>query len=45
MDSLLNGYEFVVVTDQANALTEQILSLREDLASAAGGARKDLERG
>ncbi len=42
MDSLLNGYEFVVVTDQANAFTEQILSLREDLASAAGAEREKI---
>jgi len=43
MKTLLNGYEFVVVTDQAQALTDQIMDLRARLHTAAALEKEDLE--
>lgn len=43
MDTLLKGYEFVVVDDKADALTEQILGLKEQLANAKDSEREDIQ--
>lgn len=43
MKTLLNGYEFVVVTDQAEALTDQILDLRARMNTASASERESLE--
>lgn len=42
MKALFNGYEFVVVTDQAEALTGQILDLRSKVHTATDAEKEDL---
>ena len=42
MKALLGGYEFVVVTDQAEALTAQILDLRAKLNTATEPEKEEL---